>query len=404
MAEKRYYWLKLQEDFFSSVRIKRLRKIAGGDTYTIIYLKMQLLSIRNGGMLKYSGYEPSFAEELAIDIDEEPENVAVTLQYLSKCGLIETSDHIDYLLPFAAMNIGSEGSGAKRVRDFRERQKALSDSTGMQPPKTNAERQRAFRAKQKCAEKQHIPMVDDDTNRKRYGGNYFLVCQRERYQCALCGSIENLCVHHIDNYDEHKPENNALNKLILLCRKCHSNVHYSDLKIPEEVLDSIGYFDETVTCNEICNASVTEVKQIGNGEIEKEIEKEKDIDSSYEESCREAVASDSPNGKNSKGKNEKRFAETDKPYRAAKWLSRAIMDRMPKRKPITEDDLQRWASDIDKLHRIDGYDDETISDVLIFSQRDAFWQSNILSGKKFREKFVTLMAHMERDARKQSND
>lgn len=100
----------------------------------------------------------------------------------------------------------------------------------------------------------------------------------------------------------------------------------------------------------------------------------------------------------------KRFAETDKPYRAAKWLSRAIMERMPKRKPITEDDLQRWAGDIDKLHRIDGYDDETISDVLIFSQRDAFWQSNILSGKKFREKFVTLMAHMERDARKQSND
>lgn len=123
-------------------------------------------------------------------------------------------------------------------------------------------------------------------------------------------------------------------------------------------------------------------------------------DSSTDTSRTEAAAS----GASDEKKSGKRFAETDKPYRAAKWLSRAIMERMPKRKPITEDDLQRWASDIDKLHRIDGYDDETISDVLIFSQRDAFWQSNILSGKKFREKFVTLMAHMEREARKQSDD
>ena len=124
MAE-RYYWLKLQEDFFSSKRIKKLRKIAGGDTYTIIYLKMQLLSIRNGGILKYSGLESSFAEELALDLDEEVENVAVTLQFLLSCGLIETSDNIEYLLPFAVMNTGSEGSSAKRVRDFRERQGAL---------------------------------------------------------------------------------------------------------------------------------------------------------------------------------------------------------------------------------------------------------------------------------------
>lgn len=131
MAERRYYWLKLQEDFFSSLRIKKLRKIAGGDTYTIIYLKMQLLSIRNGGILKYTGIESSFAEELALDLDEEVENVTVTLQYLLACGLIETSDNIEFLLPFAVMNTGSEGSSAKRVREFRDRQKALPSNTSV---------------------------------------------------------------------------------------------------------------------------------------------------------------------------------------------------------------------------------------------------------------------------------
>ena len=40
MAERRFYWLKLPEGFFRQKEIKKLRQIAGGDTYTIIYLKM----------------------------------------------------------------------------------------------------------------------------------------------------------------------------------------------------------------------------------------------------------------------------------------------------------------------------------------------------------------------------
>ena len=72
MAEnKRYYWLKLMDDFFASKRIKKLRKLAGGDTYTIIYLKMQLLSLNRGGYLEYTGLEDEFYKEVALDIDED---------------------------------------------------------------------------------------------------------------------------------------------------------------------------------------------------------------------------------------------------------------------------------------------------------------------------------------------
>lgn len=122
MAEKRYYWLKLQEDFFDSKRIKKLRRIAGGDTYTIIYLKMQLLAMKRNGVLEYTGLEPTFAEELALDLDEDEDNVSVTVNYLLSCGLLETSDDREYFVPYAVMNTGSEGSSAKRVREFRERQ------------------------------------------------------------------------------------------------------------------------------------------------------------------------------------------------------------------------------------------------------------------------------------------
>ena len=119
MAEKRYYWLKLQEDFFKSLRIKKLRKLAGGDTFTIIYLKMQLMAMKSEGILQYKGIEPSFAEELALDMDEDADNVRVTVAYLLGCGLLETSDDKDYLVPYAIMNTGSEGSSAKRMRDAR---------------------------------------------------------------------------------------------------------------------------------------------------------------------------------------------------------------------------------------------------------------------------------------------
>ena len=123
MAENRYYWLKLYDDFFGSKRIKKLRKIAGGDTYTIIYLKMQLMSIKNDGVLVYTGLEDSFAKELALDMDEDEDDVAITINYLLSCGLLEMSNDRELFVPYAVLNTGSEGSSAKRVREYRDRQK-----------------------------------------------------------------------------------------------------------------------------------------------------------------------------------------------------------------------------------------------------------------------------------------
>ena len=125
MAERRYFWLKLKEDFFESKRIKKLRRMAGGDTLTIIYLKMQLKSIKTDGVLTYTGLESSFAEELALDLDESPDDVLLLLNYLSATGLIETSDNINFFLPYALQSIGSESASAERVRNYREKQKSL---------------------------------------------------------------------------------------------------------------------------------------------------------------------------------------------------------------------------------------------------------------------------------------
>ena len=124
-ANKKFYWPKLKNDFFNQKEIKKLRRIAGGDTYTIIYLKMQLLSLKNDGKIFFDGIEDTFAEELALEIDEDPKNVEVTLLFLEKCGFIEKGGEDEYFLPQAQESLGSETAGAARVRRHREKEKAL---------------------------------------------------------------------------------------------------------------------------------------------------------------------------------------------------------------------------------------------------------------------------------------
>ena len=118
--EKRYFWLKLPEGFFRQKEIKRLRKIAGGDTYTIIYLKMLLRSLSNNGVLFFDGVEDDFVSELALDIDEDYENVGVTVQFLMKQGILEEIKEDEYFLKTCADMVGSETTSAERVRRHRK--------------------------------------------------------------------------------------------------------------------------------------------------------------------------------------------------------------------------------------------------------------------------------------------
>lgn len=122
--DKKYYWLKLKDDFFRDKKMKKLRNIAGGDTYTIIYLKMQLLSLKNSGVLIFENVEDTFEEEIALEIDEKVEDVKVCLLYLEKTGLLECKDN-EYILPQTIDCIGSETAVAERVRRSRERKKQI---------------------------------------------------------------------------------------------------------------------------------------------------------------------------------------------------------------------------------------------------------------------------------------
>jgi predicted phage replisome organizer len=106
---KRYYWLKLEKNFFKDARIKKLRRLAGGDTYTIIYLKLMLLSIELEGKLVYEGIYPTFEEEMADKIDEYDkhlEDVKIAISWLQSEQILLPLEDGDY--KFHNLPIGSE--------------------------------------------------------------------------------------------------------------------------------------------------------------------------------------------------------------------------------------------------------------------------------------------------------
>lgn len=175
MAEKRYYWLKLKEDYFNSPKIKKLRKIAGGDTFTIIYLKMQLLSVRNEGIIQFEGIEQTFAEELALKLDEDLENVNVTLNYLQSQCLLEVNDNNEFMLLEANNNIGSEGQSAERKRRFDEKKKALLGNSDV----TDAKRISISNSDSKSISSSNITIEDIEKDIFNYWNSKDIIKHRE---------------------------------------------------------------------------------------------------------------------------------------------------------------------------------------------------------------------------------
>lgn len=129
MAEdkKKFWWLKLKEGYFNSEGMRRLRKAAGGEVFTIIYLKMQLASLRTDGVISYNGYDETFAKEIAFVIGEDADNVANAIAILRRYRLIEDITDTSFFMPEAVANTGSESDSASRMRRMRERKASQCD-------------------------------------------------------------------------------------------------------------------------------------------------------------------------------------------------------------------------------------------------------------------------------------
>ena len=338
---KKYFWLKLKENFFEEKQIKYLRSLPDGDKIVIAYLKMQLKSLKTEGFIKYDSILPSNIDELAMVLDENTNIIKLMIGALQKVNAVEILDDGSFYMIAMQDLIGKEGESAERVRRFREKERQLMPVKS--EAKTNAERQKAFRAKKACEEKQYIPFIEDYINNKRYNGNYYIVMKRDAFKCRICGSIENLCVHHIDGFNELKLENSNANKLLTLCRCCHRQIH-EGLEISKDILESIDYFNESNESNDFCNGDVTNC----NTEIEKDIDKDKEKEKEIEIE---------KNIKKEKNKKRKTFEEVLAENNCSEELESSIRDfidmRKTIKKPMTSKALELLIKNLEKLTNLE---------------------------------------------------
>lgn len=117
---KKYYWLKLQKTFFSDKKMKKMRLIAGGEIYTIIYLKLLLESLDNGGLIEFENICDNPAEELSLMIDETEDNIKACLVILEKLKLCEYNDNFISFNDIQDM-IGSVTTAGIRKSEQRKR-------------------------------------------------------------------------------------------------------------------------------------------------------------------------------------------------------------------------------------------------------------------------------------------
>lgn len=86
---------------------------------TIIYLKIQLLSVKTGGLFQLEGMEATFEEKLVLLFDKDVGHVQETVEFLKSQGMLEQLDEHQYLLTDAASSIGSESESSARVCKLR---------------------------------------------------------------------------------------------------------------------------------------------------------------------------------------------------------------------------------------------------------------------------------------------
>lgn len=129
---KKYYWLKLQRDFFKRHDIRIIENMQNGKDYLLFYLKLLCESIDHEGNLRFSDQIPYNEEMLATITNTNVDIVRMAIKIFTQLNMMEIMDDGTYFMSEVQKMIGSSTqdehtreSTRLRVQAFRERQKAL---------------------------------------------------------------------------------------------------------------------------------------------------------------------------------------------------------------------------------------------------------------------------------------
>ncbi|HGF7717861.1 TPA: phage replisome organizer N-terminal domain-containing protein, partial [Enterococcus faecium] len=123
--KKRYYWLKLKEDFFEEDTIEWLEEQPNGKEYCLFYLKLCLKSLKTEGLLVRNvgnlmiPYDP---DSLARLTNSNADTVKVAMDLFNKIGLIKILDGGEIFMNQLSELVGSETESARQKRIQRARE------------------------------------------------------------------------------------------------------------------------------------------------------------------------------------------------------------------------------------------------------------------------------------------
>ena len=129
---KKYFWLKLNVDFFEREEVKLIENMPNGKEYIIFYMKLLLKSANSDGKLLFKDVIPYTEDMLATVTGINVDVVRTAVKLFLKLGLMQKlSDGALFMLETQKM-IGCETEYAKKKREYREKKKveAIEDKSG----------------------------------------------------------------------------------------------------------------------------------------------------------------------------------------------------------------------------------------------------------------------------------
>lgn len=121
--EKKYYWLKLNLDFFDKEETKLIENMPNGKEYIIFYMKLLLKSANSEGRLMFREVIPYTDEMLASVTNTNIDIVRSAVKLFLSLGMMQKLDDGALFLHEVQNMIGSETIAAKKKRAYREKKK-----------------------------------------------------------------------------------------------------------------------------------------------------------------------------------------------------------------------------------------------------------------------------------------
>lgn len=118
---KKYYYLKLKDNFFDTEEMIILQNMDEGYIFSDILLKLYLRSLKNEGKLMFKNLIPYTPAALAQVVRHPVDVVEKALETFQQLELVEILDNgAIYMLDIQNF-IGSSSTEADRKRDYRQR-------------------------------------------------------------------------------------------------------------------------------------------------------------------------------------------------------------------------------------------------------------------------------------------